>query len=45
MFDKNDDGVIDSRELRTLFRLLGQNPTPEELKTMISAFDKNSKSI
>ena len=43
MFDQNDDGVIDFKELRTLFRLLGQNPTQQELSTMMAAVDRNSE--
>ncbi|XP_038907158.1 calmodulin-2/4-like [Benincasa hispida] len=38
-FDKNRDGCITLDELRTEIRNLGQNPTEEELKQMISEVD------
>ena len=43
MFDKNDDGTIDLSELATLFRLLGQNPTQQEVMTMMEAVDRDGR--
>merc|ERR1712226_318545 len=41
MFDKDKSGSIDSKELATVLRSLGMNPTPQELANMIAAVDKD----
>jgi calmodulin len=41
MFDINGDGTIELNEIRQVMRKLGQNPTEEELKEMISTVDDN----
>ena len=39
LFDKTGDGVITSKELVTLMRALGHNPTPGDLFDMIEEVD------
>ena len=39
LFDKNGDGTITVKELGTVMRQLGQNPTNEELGDMINEVD------
>ena len=39
VFDKNGDGTITTKELGTVLRNLGQNPTESELQDMISEVD------
>lgn len=41
MFDINGDGTIELNEIRQVMRKLGQNPTEDELKEMISTVDDN----
>eukprot|EP00299_Pterocystis_sp_00344_P007562 c2504_g1_i1.p1 GENE.c2504_g1_i1~~c2504_g1_i1.p1 ORF type:complete len:150 (+),score=48.01 c2504_g1_i1:41-490(+) len=41
MFDKDGSGTIDARELATVLRSLGQNPTNEQLREMISIVDSD----
>ena len=39
LFDKDGDGTITNKELGTVMRSLGQNPSEEELKAMITEVD------
>ena len=39
LFDLDGGGDIDSKELGTVMRSLGQNPSDEELREMISEVD------
>lgn len=41
VFDRNGDGTITSKELGTVMRSLGQNPTETELNDMINEADKD----
>ena len=43
LFDKNGDGTVSTKELGTIMRSLGQNPTEAELKDIIANVDKNGK--
>jgi len=39
LFDKDGDGTVTTKELGTVFRSLGQNPTAAELQDMINGVD------
>uniref|UniRef100_A0A1I8GS05 Calmodulin n=1 Tax=Macrostomum lignano TaxID=282301 RepID=A0A1I8GS05_9PLAT len=41
LFDKDGDGTITNKELASVMRALGQNPTQEELKEMIKEVDQD----
>lgn len=43
LFDKDGDGTITTKELATVMRNLGQNPTENELENMINEVDFNGK--
>ena len=42
LFDVNNDGQVSTKELGTVMRSLGQNPTEEELATMVAEIDKDN---
>ncbi|KAG4079060.1 hypothetical protein HA402_001715 [Bradysia odoriphaga] len=44
-FDINDDGTIKTKELGTVMRSLGQNPTEAELQDMINEVDADGSGV
>lgn len=45
LFDKDHDGLIPTKDLGTLIRSLGQNPTEGELNDLISEIDRKDEKI
>ena len=41
IFDKDGDGTIDSKELSTVLKSMGYNPTPDEIKDMVEEVDSD----
>ena len=42
MFDTAGLGIIDAKELKVALRALGFNPSNDEIKGLISQFDKDN---
>ena len=42
LVDRDGDGIIQSAEIGTVFRMLGQNPTQAELADMVSEVDNET---
>ena len=45
LFDQDRDGTINNKELGTIMRNLGQNPSEEELKEMIREIDLDGNGV
>ncbi|XP_033104938.1 neo-calmodulin-like isoform X2 [Anneissia japonica] len=45
IFDKDGDGSITTKELGTVMRSMGQNPSDKELQDMINEFDADGNGI
>lgn len=45
MFDKSGDGVVSTKELGEVMKVLGQNPTEPELQNIINDVDVDRKHI
>lgn len=45
LFDENNDGNIDEKELGNVFRSLGQHYTPAELNEMIAEIDSDGSGV
>ena len=43
MFDQDNSGTITFDELASVMRILGNNPTPQQLKNMMAELDKDGK--
>lgn len=41
LFDKDGGGTISTKELKQVFEALGQNPTDEDIHSMISEVDQD----
>ena len=43
MFDKDNDGVISTMEVRTILRSIGQDPSASEVHAAMQEFDVDGK--
>lgn len=43
LFDRDNDGIITTKELGTLMRTLGHNPTDQELDDMVNEVDTSGQ--
>ena len=43
MFDKDDDGVISTMEVRTILRSIGQDPSSHQVQQAMQQFDVDGK--
>ena len=45
LFDRDGNGKIDARELGTLIRSMGENPTETEVQALIKSVDENHNGL
>ena len=45
LFDKDGDGTITTKELGTVIRSLGQNPTEAEVRDMVNEVDCDGNGV
>ena len=45
LFDKDDDGIVTTKELDTVMRFLDQNPTEAQLQDTINGVDADGNGI
>ena len=45
LFDKDGDGIVSTKELVTIMRSLGHNPTQAELGDMVNEVDADGENL